>query len=217
MAIRPVFMASGEPPYYQEFQAEFLWNGGFAQSQKQKNIAAMQRAFLTQFPDLKVLEISSKSVQAGGTELSAFHLQKFVPSLGRRIPVENIFQAGKVFENGGPFPDLLSVSPREAKRDECLRASGRLTAFCFEGQQFPTEPKTIFYDYIYCNALVENEKLAQIVLSYDAFTDIEFNPSKSINCQAKAAALFASLCRLGLADQIKDFQNFRQLFIEEAK
>lgn len=217
MAVRPVFMAIDKPPYYREFWAEFLWNGGFAPSQKQKNIAAVHRSFLTQYPDLKVLEISSKSMQTGGVSLSAFHLKKIVPSLGCSIPVENIFQAGKVFETGGPFPDLLSVSPRDAKRDGRLTSSGELTAFYFEERRFPTEPKTTFYDYIYCNALLENRELAQTILSYDAFTDIEFNPSKSINCQAKAAALFVSLSRLGMADQIKDFQNFRQLFLEEAK
>lgn len=37
-------------------------------------------------------------------------------------------------------------------------------------------------------------------MKYDGFTDIEFNPEKSINCQARAAALFVSLSRRGLLE-----------------
>ena len=66
--------------------------------------------------------------------------------------------------------------------------------------------------YIYMNPLLENEELAQEVLSYDAFTDVEFNPNRSINCQAKAAAVYVSLCKAGLKDKIKDFQSFKKLF-----
>ena len=36
------------------------------------------------------------------------------------------------------------------------------------------------------------------MLCYDAFTDIEFNPKKSINCQAQAAAVYVSLEKQGL-------------------
>ena len=68
-----------------------------------------------------------------------------------------------------------------------------LICFTFEDKAFPLEPKTAFYDYIYMNALLENENLAQMILQYDAFTDIEFNPDKSLNCQAKAAAAFVAL------------------------
>ena len=38
MASRPVYISCGEPPFVQIYQAEFTWNGGFAASQKQKNI-----------------------------------------------------------------------------------------------------------------------------------------------------------------------------------
>ena len=35
-------------------------------------------------------------------------------------------------------------------------------------------------------------------MEYDAFTDIEFNPNRSINCQAEAAAIYVSLQQQGL-------------------
>ena len=44
MAYRPVYMVRETYPYFDTFEAEFTWNGGFAVSQKQKNIAAIQAA-----------------------------------------------------------------------------------------------------------------------------------------------------------------------------
>lgn len=217
MAKRTVFEAIDAKPYVRLHEVEFVWNKGLNVTQKRKNINAVQTAFLEKHPDKKVLEISSKSVQEGGCALSAFNLKKFVPSLGRSIPVENVFQGGKVFDScaGKPsnFPSLYSMSPVEAKRTagELARYS-RIIGFTFEGQDFPPEPKTAFYDCIYCNALLENPDLAEIVLSYDAFTDIEFNPAKSLNCQARAVALFVSLSRAGLVNEIKCFESFVKLF-----
>lgn len=219
MAKRTVFEAIDAKPYVKVHEVEFVWNKGLNVTQKRKNISAVQTAFLEKYPDKKVLEISSKSVQEGGCALSAFNLKKFVPSLDSAIPVENVFQGGKVFDNGvgepSNEPSLYSEPPVAAKRIAGeLAGYGRITGFTFEGQDFPTEPKTAFYDYIYCNALLENPELAQIVMSYDAFTDIEFNPQKSLNCQARAAALFVSLGRAGLVNEIKCFESFLKLIKE---
>ncbi|WP_425604621.1 DarT1-associated NADAR antitoxin family protein [Stenotrophomonas sepilia] len=43
-------------------------------------------------------------------------------------------------------------------------------------------------------------------MRYQAFTDIAFNPEKSVNCQAYSAALYASLRGRGLltVDVLKD-------------
>ena len=211
MAERPVFMPYDKAPFYRAVTVSFEWNGGFAKTQKQKNIRALHEAFVAIRPEGKVLEISSKSMQESGEDLSAFFLRKYVPSLHKKVPVECVFQSAKVFENGGPYKDILEMTPRDAKRDERLRNSGRLVCFSFEGKEFPLEPRTAFYDYIYLNALLENKDLAQTVLQHDAFTDIEFNPNKSLNCQAKAAAAFVALSRLGLTDQIKTFGGFLEL------
>lgn len=159
-------------------------------------------------PGSRVLEISSKSMQVNGVALSAFALLKSVPSLRKSIPVENVFQAGKVFEHDGPYTDLLIVPPKDAKREERLRTSGRLTGFIFDGKRYPTEPKTAFCDYIYIIALLENPQLAETVLAYDAFTDIEFTPQRSLNCQAAAAARFVSLHQMGLLQNAFTFEDF---------
>lgn len=212
MARRPVYRVSGTAPYFVCETVEFTYNGGFAVSQKQKNIVAIHQAFGRMHPKESVLEISTKSLQSLGVELSAFRLLKDVESLDSKIPVENVFQGGKVFAEGGPFSDLYGMSPREAKRDPRLRESGRLTAFYFEGERYPTEPKTAFYDWIYANAVLENPDLAEALAQYDAFSDVEFNPQKSLNCQAKAAAIFVSLYRLGKLDVIRSFSTFAAIY-----
>jgi len=215
MATRPVFMARNTIPYVNTVSVDFTFNSGQSASQKKKNVTAIHDGFTLRCPDAKVLEISSKSMQDGGVELSAFNLKKYVPSLGRSVPVECIYHAGKVFKNGGPYTDLIEKSPREAKRDERLQSSGELVGFSFEGMDFPLRPATAFYDFLYINALMENEEAAKTVLKYDAFTDIEYNPNKSIACQAKAAAIFVSLERLGLLEDAKTPEGFLQLFKEK--
>lgn len=212
MAKRPVFVPFQKDPYVDVHMTEFTWSGGFALSQKQKNIAALHESFLKYCPERKLLEISSRSTEKLGVELSAFNLKKYVPSLGRSVPVECIFQGGKIFENGGPYTDLYTVSPKEAKGDERLRSSGRLRGFTYEGQDFTLIPRTLFYNWLYINALLENPELAAAILEYDGFTDIEFNPDKSVNCQAEAAAVYVSLHRAGQLEQCCDLDSIKALF-----
>ena len=212
MANRPVFVVNERKPYYTTLSAEFPWAGGFAASQKQKNIAAMHRCFERAYPGKHALEISSKSTEPWGIGASAFHLLKNVPSLGKKVPVENVFQAAKVFSGGGPYRDLLDCAPIEAKRDGRLSASGELRTFRFEGVDYPLIPRTIFYDFIYINALLENPELAAKLVEYDGFTDIAFNPEKSLNCQARSAAIFVALHRLGKLEDARSFDSFIALF-----
>ena len=212
MASRPVYVPKMSAPFLNSIPVEFTWNGGFAVSQKQKNIDAIHSGFLHRFPERKVLEISSKSRQELGVKLSAFNLKKYVPSLGKSIPLECIFQGGKVFAGGGPYIDLYTGTSREAKKDPRLKSSGMLKNFYFEGKMIPLVPKTAFYDWLYINALLENPELAQELLQYDSFTDVEFNPDKGVNCQAKAAAVYVALARLGLLEQVKEFDSYIALF-----
>ena len=96
--------------------APFIWAGGFAFSQKQKNVVALHDAIHRIDPSAKVLEISSKSLQPLGVSLSAFNL-KFRHG-GAECSVESVFQASKVFDGGvGPFPELYSHDSREVRQD----------------------------------------------------------------------------------------------------
>ena len=106
---------------------------------------------------------------------------------------------------------LYEMSSKDAKKDERLKNSGTLKNFYFDGKEISLEPRNAFYNWLYINALLENPELAEEVLKYDAFTDIEFNPNKGVNCQAKAAALFVGLARDGLLEKCKNYEDFVEL------
>ncbi len=130
----------------------------------------------------------------------------------RTFSVECAFQSSKVFEKGGPYTDLLDKSSREAKRDPRLRDSGKLIAFHCFNMEFPLEPKDYFYNWLYINALNLNKELANKIINYDSFSDIEFNPHKSINCQAKAAAIYVGLSKQDLLNEaLESCENFLEI------
>jgi hypothetical protein len=200
MANRPVFLPlKSKTSYVRELSIEFQWFAGMSVSQKQKSIVSLHEATRKRLGDTNILEISSKSKEPLGVQLSAFNLK--VPLDNRLVAVEVAFQAGKVFEKGGPFLDLLDGTSRDAKGDVRLQASGRLIGFTLSGESWPLTPRTAFYDWIYLRALVANPDLAEQLLEYQAFTDIEFNPEKSLNCQARTAALYVSLHQEGILEK----------------
>ena len=203
MTTRPIFIPSLEDrdTHVQTLIVEFHWYPGFAVSQKQKSIDALHNSLKKTHENCKVLEISSKSKDYLGVRLSAFNLMIEDKGSGMNYSVENAFQAGKVFSNGGPFTDLLRASSLEAKRDSRLSTSGDLIHFTRNDIVWELYPKTMFYDWIYLNALATNKKLASEVLTYQAFSDIEFNPKKSINCQAYSVALFVALTKKEMIDK----------------
>ena len=191
MARRPVFTPLGTRPYVHEVSTEFTFHPGLSLKQKRRSVDSLHRSFLTAHPGAQMLEVSGRSPLVLGTELSAFRLM--VRQDGAEYPVESAFQASKVFAGGGPFTDLLGANPRDAKRDPRLRASGELVGFGFFSRAFPLEPRTFFYDWLYVGALAGRPELVNELEHYTAFTDIEFNPKRSINCQAHSAALFQGL------------------------
>jgi hypothetical protein len=199
MARRPIFMPVVDGPSLVSTEyVDFDWFPGMALSQSQKSIASLHASACESIGVDSVLEISSKSLQDVGTKLSAFNLKIRTIKHQQEFSVECAYQASKVFERGGPFTDLLNRTSLEAKRDPRLTEFGRLTKFVFFGKEWQLEPRTAFYDWLYMNALHKHSELAGAVLKYSAFSDIAFNPERSINCQAYAAALYVSLSRRGL-------------------
>lgn len=199
MVKRPLFVSCVDGPVYvQAIPITFQWHAGMAESQRKKSLAEFHRAVHAARPDLRVLEVSRFAQSHFGVALSAFNLSFVTKGRAREISVECAFQASKVFTGGGPFIDLLDASSLDAKRDPRLKNSGNLISFHFFGRDWSIEPQTAFYDWLYLNALKNRPALADAVLEYDAFTDIAFNPEKSINCQAGAVALFVALSRRGL-------------------
>jgi hypothetical protein len=193
MAKRPIFvpMLDGCRLVLERY-VEFQWFSGFAKSQKQKSVRDLHATALKDYGVVNPLEVSSKSEDWLGVALSSFNL-KFTTAKGRVLTVEAAFQGSKIFEFGGPYVDIFNMSPMDAKRDDRLKNSGKLTKFCFFGDEWDLEPKTAFYDWLYIRALLKNSQLVEGLVEHDGFTDIEFNPEKSINCQARSVALFCAL------------------------
>ncbi|TPG13682.1 DarT1-associated NADAR antitoxin family protein [Sphingomonas oligophenolica] len=211
MAERPVFVPnlSGKSLVL-EMPIAFKWHPGMAASQKRKNVEALHEAAHSRGLTY-LLEVSSKSDREIGRRLSAFH-QKVRLKDGLLVPLECAFQGSKVFEDGGPYNDLYYIDPRDAKRDNRLKESGNLTRFDFEGEIFPLCPKSVFYDWLYVNAILPERAWLQRLFKVDGFTDIEFNPEKSINCQARSCAFFVALERRGKLDEaISGFDKFAEL------
>jgi hypothetical protein len=201
MAERPIFVpAPDSPQLVKEIFFQIKWHSGFAPVQKEKNIKELHEA-AARSGFRHLLEISSKSKSERGQHLSAFYM-KVKMSNGKEIPLECAFQGSKVFAHGGPFTDLYWVrEPRVAKGDTRLQESGPLKAFQFEGFTWPLEPKTAFYDWLYVVFLKRYRDWAPKLYAYGGFTDVEFNPHRSINCQARSCALFLSLMQRNLLDE----------------
>ena len=211
MAHRLVFVPDSGRPYVSELSLDFEYFPGFSIQNKQRSVASLHASYVAKFPSSRVLEVSSKSERGLGVQLSAFNLMIEHPGRGS-YSVECAFQASKVFRHGGPFVDLLNASSRAAKTDRRLRKSGKLIGFKYFAHEFPLEPKTYFYDWLYASALCHDDKLVEQVMMFDAFTDIEHNPERSINCQARSVAKVVGLARAGLlTDALQSPQTFLEL------
>jgi len=194
MAERPIFVPNPDSDdLVKEVFLQLAWSPGFALVQKERNINALHKA--AEAAGYKnILEVSTKSEHKRGQHLSAFHLKVRTKALGE-VPLESVFQGSKVFEDGGPYVDLYEMEPKDAKKDLRLRESGKLIGFDFEGNEWPLEPKTAFYDWLYAGSLYPHCEWIKKLSFHDGFSDIEFNPSRSINCQARSIALFLSLMK----------------------
>ncbi|VGO14638.1 hypothetical protein PDESU_03203 [Pontiella desulfatans] len=217
MAFRPAFSVSLESQVYVLIEdVDFQWVPGMAVSQKQKCISSMHSAILQVSPESEILEISSKSLNPLGVALSAFNLG--FKHKQYALTVETAFQGSKCFEKGGPYREIYGMTSREAKKFFKEKDLGALVRFSFFGEEWPLQPRTIFYDWLYLNVLHRNSDLSSEILKFNTFTDIEFNPKKSLNCQAHAAALYVSLCRRGILESVlADKEHYKDLMAKSSK
>lgn len=211
MAFRPIFLVDdADDRLVTTVDVEFTWYAGMSMARRRMSAQSLHNSALSLYPKRRFLEVSRMSDDPLGIELSAFNLRYPEGPRTSGRPVECVFQSSKVFQHGGPFRDLLSAEPGDAKRDERLRTSGRLIAFDLNGQRWSSEPLTAFYDWIYMKALHAHPLDAEAVMRYDSFTDIAFNPAKSFSCQARAVALYVSLCR---RDRLNEALGSQEAFL----
>jgi hypothetical protein len=220
MAKRIVFLPRMDDSgiLFDEQEVTFDWVAGMSRSQNQKWIRNLHQSAREQLGIDSLLEISSRSEVKLGMELSAFNLQlKHEEVLAS---VECLYQGSKVFERGGPFTDLYSAGSKEAKQDSRLKSSGDLIHFEFDSQMWELSDSPNFYDYLYILAL-SNFCKSKELLEFQAFTDFAYSQSgskmshgRSFNCQARSAAIYASLFQ---SDQLDDFLDSPEKFISTSK
>jgi hypothetical protein len=217
MAERPVFVPlTKDKRLVEEFSISFVWHNGMAPSQKKKNVAALHAAAAATRGLAPLLEVSTKSEEKLGQRLSAFNLKVQLDE-SMSASIECVYQGSKVFERGGPFTDLYAVESRDAKRDSRLQASGKLIGFRYFDSEFPLFPKTAFYDWLYIRALFPHIEYLSRLRAYVGFTDIEFNPEKSLNCQARSCATFVALDLKGqLAEAVRSAQAFINILLPDS-
>ncbi|WP_052292866.1 DarT1-associated NADAR antitoxin family protein [Histophilus somni] len=101
-----------------------------------------------------------------------------------------------IFAEPTHSPCMLTASYRHVP-DADLQGEWEMTKFVFNKKEFPLEPKSLFYDWLYLNVLFSEHNTALredfFQTGYNAFSDIEFNPEKSFSCQARTLALCVSL------------------------
>ncbi len=207
MANRPIFIATNnKDKLFEEKSIEFKFFNGFSITQKAKSINSLHNSAKTVgYP--KILEVSTKSDSKIGWALSAFNLMVDFDG-DKQISLECAFQGSKVFEGDVQYKDLYLTESIKAKKDERLRSSGNIIGFEFEGSFWENEPKTAFYDWMYINALYHGYRdIVDELLEYQVFSDIEFNPKRSINCQARTCAILLSLVNLNLIDDALSSPN----------
>lgn len=190
----------------------------FALSQKRKCQIGLHQNFLMEYPKEKILEISSSSLVSLGAKLSAMHLSK--RTLKGITTVESVFRSSRIYSDGikriGPFPEYRFLPGRECKK-LVKEAAKEMHSYQYEldGLTFyaPVHHISQFYDSLYLNALLEpeNEEVKNKLLqeNYTAFTDLA---TRSLNCQARSAAIFVGLVRAGLIDEVRDYFSYLKLF-----
>lgn len=186
---------------------EFRWSPGFAASQKRKNVEALHDAAKLRGVAKSILEVSTRSLETLGIKLSAFNLQIELPGRSNPVSVEAAFQSSKVFDRAGLQSHLLELTDgREIKGHIRSLGDQELIGFEYLSETWPLDPPTAMYDYIYLQAITQlvsqQPEVGDQLAAFEAFTDIEFNPKKSLSCQARTCALFIGLGGLKPVQQL---------------
>lgn len=161
----------------------------------QRYIASLLCADIATLTGCKVLEVSTKSKEYVGVELSAFNLKLDGYSL------ESVYQSSKVFNDGTTCESLLELAPLAAKHSSLLSNKSGIKCFRWDGYDWDASTGSAFYDWIYIKAFMQTDwsqtmiKTKPTLDEYDVFTDFHFNKNTGLNCQARSVALYVLLYR----------------------
>lgn len=212
MAVRKVFLSLTEYPYVKEISVTFPWLNGA----KQQNVQAVLDAFHDVYPDVPALEVSLASSQPEGIGAAAMKLP-FCLKTQQDVPVGMVYEASKVFADGGPYPELLQLPSQKRGKNRPQPKDGKCIGYRLEETDYPVQPYPYaFFNWLYGCTLRRNPEQAGGVLKFGAFSDLDLGSSKKDrNSPARAAAVYAGLAAAGKLDCYESFEAFvRQTCVE---
>lgn len=134
--------------------------------------------------------------------------------------VESAFQSSKTYSDStrkvGAFPEYAFLPGKEFKAIVKKESLGMHSYnYYFDGMSF-SAPKyhiSLFYDFLYLNALLESEsesvKNELLNGGYTAFSDLA---TKALNSKARSAAIFVGLVHANRIDEVKSYSSYLKLF-----
>ena len=88
-----------------------------------------------------------------------------------------------------------------------------LKCYKWNGKEISLATGTLFYDYIYIQALMQHPEISSVLVDYDIFTDIEFNEKKGLNCQARSCAIYSYMSRTDTVDKhMSSMESFEKIY-----
>lgn len=188
----------------------FKWEPGMSVAQKRRSCVHMHSALNVYLDLYPALDISSASTEKLGVELSAFNLMLNGKS------VECWYQGSKVYSNVGHMKHLYDADSLTAKLSMKQENKGALIGFKLIDVDYPMNPKTVFYDYLYLQGLMQYEERDK-VLDYNVFTDVQAVLDIDA-CQARSVCIYKLLHTQGnlyIVDDFDKFKEWHKVYVED--
>lgn len=180
----------------------FKWEPGISVAQKRRSCVHLHSALNVYLDLYPALDISSASTENLGVQLSAFNL------MWNGKSIECWYQGSKVYSNAGHMKHLYDTDSLTAKMSMKQENNGSLIGFKLVDTDYPMNPKTVFYDYLYLQGLMQYEDKDKI-LDYNVFTDVQAVLDIDA-CQARSVCIYKLLYMQGNLDIINDFSKFKE-------
>ena len=150
------------------------------------------------YPERSILEISSRSTETIGRQLSAMQLTVEGPD-GGRSRVEVAYQEAKDYGEG-PAVEGNPMDGFAAKRADKARRQGELLiGFTRDDLFWPASGGTTFYDWLWIQAALQlgPHSVTELLSDWTGFSDMFHHGAgtngKPLACQAKSAAILRAL------------------------
>ena len=113
--------------------------------------------------------------------------------------------------------NIIDANKQQFKTsDVCKYQNLSIVSFCKKNVDAPNFVKD-GDDYIYMVALYQNKDYHELIKDYYLFTDLFFNPNKSLNTQARATAIFKTLYDNDYLKLLENVNEFKEYYKDNVK